>query len=455
MSARTIVVGAGVSGLAAAHRVLEHDPGRDVIVLEAGNRPGGWIRSERADGYVIEHGPDSIITDKPWALDLVRRLGLESEIVTTLPESRGAYVVCRGKLERVPEGFSLLAPVRIRPFLATPILSWRGKARAALDLVLPRAQKPDESLASFVRRRFGPELLDRLAQPLAAGIYGADPEALSLRATMPRFLDLEAQTRSVAYGLWRKQRAARGEAASGARYGLFISFREGCQRIVDALADKLGDRVRTNAKVTRTSWDGGFRVHLEGGEALEAEHVILAVPAHRAASFLEPVDPELSSLLAQIRYGSAATATFAFRREEIPHPLDAYGFVVPAIERRDLLAATWSSRKWPGRAPPGMELIRVFFAGDVVERGDDALVDAGLRELRELMGIRAEPSLVRFARYPRAMPHYHVGHLELVDRIDERVARLEGLALASNAYRGVGIPDSIHQGELAADRFAG
>ena len=462
MSDRVVVVGGGVSGLAAAHRILELDPAREVVVLDAAGEPGGALRTERTeDGYVIELGPDSIITDKPWALALAKRLGLEGEIVKTRPESRGAYVVAHGRLERVPEGFSLMAPVNPAAFLASPILSWRGKARAALDLVLPRSSgEDDESLASFVRRRFGEELLERLAQPLVGGIYGADPELLSLRATMPRFVEVEQSSRSVAYGLWLEQRrgAAGGEAASGARYGLFISFRDGCQRLVDALVERLGDRVRTGItaeRIERGSGETAYWVHTQQGELFDAEHVVLAVPAHRAASMLASIDDGIAALLASIPYGSAVTATFAWRREEIPHPLDAYGFVVPTVERRDILAATWSSRKWPGRVPAGMELVRVFLGtardGSLLERDDDAIAGASRRELRDLMGIRAEPQLTRITRFPRAMPHYHLGHLALVDRIEARVADHPGLALAGNAYRGVGIPDAIHRGEQAAE----
>lgn len=459
MTGRIVVVGGGISGLAAAHHLLELGAARDVVVLESGDRAGGVIRSERTgDGYVIEHGPDSIITDKPWGLALARRLGLEEEIVTTRSENRGAYVVARGRLERVPEGFSLMAPVDIGAFLRSPILSWRGKARAALDLVLPRGSADDESLSSFVTRRFGRELYDRLAQPLVGGIYGADPEMLSLRATMPRFLDIERAERSVSWGLWRRQRAMGEAKASGARYGLFVSFRDGCQRLVDALVDRLGDRVRLGRSVTAVSPEGrGFVVRTDGGEALDAFGVVLAVPAHRAAALLEGLDAELSGLLGRIPYGSAVTASFAWRREDIPHPLDAYGFVVPAVEGRGVLACTWSSRKWPHRAPEGMELLRVFFGGPggehVLDEPDDVLVERARGELRDLMGIAAEPVLVRVSRHARAMPHYHVGHLALVERIEACVARHPGLALAGNAYRGVGIPDSVHAGERAATQL--
>lgn len=465
-SAPVVVVGAGISGLACAHRLVELDADREVLVLEASERAGGNVRSERTeDGFVIEHGPDSIITDKPWALDLAKRVGLEDELVSTVPDNRGAYVVAHGRLEPIPEGFAMMAPVRIGPFLKSPILSWRGKIRAGLDAVMPRGTADDESLASFVRRRFGDELFERLAQPLVGGIYGADPEKLSLRATMPRFLDIEKESRSVSLGLLRRQRqakarAAQSQAASGARYALFVSFRGGCEALTERLVDRLGDRVRTSSAVTALEPvpDGGWTL-TAGGERIDASAVVLATPAHRSGALVQPWDPELADLLEAIPYGLAATVTFAFRREQIPHPMDAYGFVVPTVERRKILAATWSSRKWPERAPAGMELVRAFLGGPgnehVVDQDDDTLIESALGELRNIMGAHGEPSLVRVDRYVRAMPHYHVGHGEQVARIDERVGAHRGLALAGNAYDGVGIPDSVHRGERMAERLAG
>jgi oxygen-dependent protoporphyrinogen oxidase len=461
MAKRIVVIGGGISGLAAAYRVTELDPSAEVVLLEATDRVGGLVRTEVHGDYVIERGAESIITDKPWALALARRLGLEGEIVSTRPENRGAYVVAHGRLERIPEGFSLLAPVEILPFLKSRILSPAAKARAALDLVLPRGHADDESLAAFVRRRFGEELFDRLAQPLVSGIYGADAARLSLGATMPRFIEMERTSRSVSYALWQKQRKSGGQAASGARYGLFISFRRGNQTLVDALDRALGDRVRRSRRVTSIAprKKGGVKVHLEKGAAIPCDAVIVALPAHAAARLLAPVDEELGSLLRAIRYGSAATTAFVFDRAQISHPLDAYGFVVPVVEHRAVLASTWLSRKWPGRAPEGKELVRVFLGGarreDVARWSDEELVSASLRELEHLIGLRGGPELVRIDRYLDAMPHYLVGHADLVAHIERRVAGLAGIELAGNAYRGVGIPDSVRSGELAAQVVLG
>jgi oxygen-dependent protoporphyrinogen oxidase len=457
---KVVVVGGGVSGLAAAHRVLELDPSASVTVLERSNVLGGGLRTERANGYVIEVGPDSIITDKPWALDLIRRVGLGDRMIGTIPQNRGAYVVCRGRLERIPEGFSMMAPLEVASFLRSPILSWPAKSRAGLELVLPRGHDPDESLRSFVTRRFGKELFERLAQPLVGGIYGADPARLSLRATMPRFVDMEQEARSVAMGLGSKQRAAKkqggGDSASGARYGLFVNFEGGSQTLIDALVGALARaKLETSADVTRLERSGeGFRVVTAGG-AIDADAVIVALPAWAAAPLLRPHDDELAGLLGGIAYGSSATVTMAFERDAIEHPLDAYGYVTPTVERRTALASTWASRKWKGRAPEGMELIRVFLGGysrpEVARWPTEDLVRAARREVRELVGARGEPALVRVQRYLDAMPQYEVGHRALVRRIEARVAGLPNLALAGNAYRGVGVPDAIHQGERAAE----
>lgn len=457
---RVVVIGGGVSGLAAAHKLVTARPDLEVTVLEASSRVGGVQSTEITDdGYLIERGADSFITDKPWALALAHQLGLHDEIISTNTANRGSYVVAQGRLQRVPDGYSLMAPTRLWPFLKSPIFSWRGKARVALELALPRGKaNDDESLASFVERRFGREAFERLAQPMVAGIYGADPFRLSLRATMPRFLDAEKETRSVILNLRAKEKKAKKEHAGGARYALFVSFRKGMQTLPDALQRALGDRVRLNvsARGLVKHANETYELRLSDGSVIEADAVICALPASASAPLVENVDPRLSTLLGEIEFGSAAAVTFAFRTMDVPQPLDAFGFVVPAAEKRECLASTWASVKFEGRAPKGMCLLRVFLGGhsgkELLKRDDDELIAAAKRELRALMGISASPHLTRVRRWPDAMPQYFVGHLDRVRAIERALAAHSSLALAGNSLYGVGVPDAVHSGQNAAER---
>lgn len=454
MKPDVVVVGAGPAGLAAAYHLRNR--GAEVVVCEASDRVGGLIRTELRDGYVIEHGAESIITTKPEALELSKELGLEPRIIRTKKENRGAYVVRGGRLVRIPRGFNVVAPASPWGLLQSDVLSWGGKARAALDVVLPRgSESDDESLGHFVRRRFGPELLERLAQPMAAGIYGAHPSRLSLRATMPRFLDLEATARSVTLGLMRQVGAA---DVSGARYGLFINYDDGSEVLTHELHSRLSD-VRLDTPVLGIETrPGGYTVVVQGGERLDADAVVLAVPAWRAANLIRKLLPRAAAELRSIPYGSAATVTMAWPREHVPHALDASGFVCPSVEARLLLAATWSSAKWPGRAPDDSVLIRAFIGGnerdEVVGFEDDELEVIARRGLTELMGIEAPPSWAIVDRYVRAMPRLQTGHLARIDRIERDFEGIRGLAIAGGYLRGVGIPDTLASGRRAAESVA-
>ncbi|HEX8147778.1 MAG TPA: protoporphyrinogen oxidase, partial [Pyrinomonadaceae bacterium] len=343
---RVVIVGGGVSGLAAAHRLAESQSKEnplEVVLLEASNRLGGTVRTHRREGFLIEGGPDSFISEKPEALALAKRLGLAGRITGTSEQHRRSFVVRGGRLRPTPEGFQLLAPSRVLPFLTTDIFTWRGKARMALDLVLPRRRgangRDDESLAAFVRRRFGREALERMAQPMVGGIYTADPEALSLRATMPRFLEMERRDRSLILSMWKAGRRAgeagrHGRGASGARYSLFLSFDEGTQVLTDALAARLpAGSVRLNTRVESLSYarDAGavgarrWLLKIAGGEEVSADAVVLALPAHASARLVRDVDDGLAEELEAIPYASTATVNLAFRREDIRHPLDGFG----------------------------------------------------------------------------------------------------------------------------------
>lgn len=459
-----MVVGGGISGLAAAHRLGELDPGLKVTLVEAGGRLGGVIDSCRRDGLLIERSADNFITNVPWAVDLCRRVGLGDALLATAGGQRSALVVHRGRLVRVPAGFMLLAPARLWPLLTTPLLSPWGKLRLLAEYFVPRRRtKGDESLASFARRRLGREVFERIVQPLVGGIYTADPEKLSLHATLPRFVEMERRYGSLIRGAAASGTSARGQGGeSGARYGLFVAPRDGLSSLVAAIAARLpAGSVRLNSPVERiaAAGDGTWMLTIAAaGEAIACDGVIVAAAAPRAAAMLAELDPALAVELARIEYAGTSVVSLVYRREQIAHPLDGFGFVVPAVERRRILAGSFSSVKFAGRAPEGMVLVRVFIGGacqgELADLPDDQLRQIATDELRELLGAGGEPDVVDVARWPRSMPQYHVGHGELVGAIDARVSRWPRLALAGNAYHGVGIPNCIHSGETAAEHVA-
>ncbi|MGH7925482.1 MAG: protoporphyrinogen oxidase [Candidatus Binatus sp.] len=463
---RVAIIGGGISGLAAAFRLRELAAALEfpleTALFEKGPTLGRALATVRHDGFVIETGADSFLSEKPWALELAKRLGLESELIKTDERFRKTLVVRAGRLAEIPEGFSLLAPTRFLPVFRSPLFSVPGKLRMALEPLIPaRREGGDESLASFVTRRLGREVLDRVAQPLAGGIYTADPELLSLAATMPRFIEMERRYGSLYKGLRAASRnsTVRARGTSGARWSLFLSFRGGMRALVEALATRLGESVRTGTAVAGLAradgGAGGWRVEMPEGAGFDADAVIVATPAYDAARLLKPHDAELARLLDEIDYSSAASVNLAYRAAELPRLPESFGFVVPVTERRKIIACTFSSVKFAHRAPEGTVLMRTFLGGalqaEMMGLDDAALVAAAREEIAALLGVRAEPIFAHVQRWPQQMPQYAVGHLDRVARIERRTATLRGLALAGAAYRGVGVPDCIHSGEQAAE----
>ena len=464
---RIAVVGGGIAGLAAAHRVTEiareKNSALEILLFEARERVGGAIATERVDGFVVEAGPDSFISAKPWALALCERLGLREHLISTNPSRQTVLVVRNGRAVPLPEGFLLIAPTRFFPFMTTPLFSLGGKLRMAAEYFMPRGgANEDESLASFVTRRFGREALDRVVQPLIGGIYAADPEKLSLAATMPRFLEMEQARGSVIKGMLREKRQSPAQRAeSGARWSLFLSLAGGMQELVDAIAARLPEGcVRTHTRVTDVSWDAAsqtWTIVADGG-AVDVGGVIMAAPAYAAGGLIRRVAPEIARELDGIPYTSTATVSLAYRQADIPRELGGFGMIVPAIEKRKILACTFSSVKYAGRAPAGSVLLRAFTGGALQPEffdQDDASMEKNARsELSELLGIAAEPVFTRVHRHPRAMPQYPVGHLASMRRIEQELEKLPSLRLAGNAYYGVGIADCVHSGEKAAEAVA-
>src|SRR2546430_8117922 len=387
----------------------------EIVLLEASERLGGVIRTLRHDGFLLEGGPDSFISEKPEAFELAKRIGIAARLIETNSAHRRSFIVRDGKLRAVPEGFQLLAPTRFWPFVMTDIFSWTGKARMALDLVLPRRMaangSDDESLAQFVRRRLGREALERMAQPMVGGIYTADPEQLSLRATMPRFLEMEREHRSLIRAMWkrgRQQSATESRGTSGARYSLFLSFDEGMQVLSDSLVARLKNvSIRLNTKAESVAFETTsqqWKIRVSADETINADAVCLALPAYTSANLLRDVDAPLAAELDAIPYASTATINLAYKRADIPHTLDGFGFVVPLIERRATLACTFSSIKFAGRAPVGHALLRAFVGGalqpEMFDLDEQPMLEAVRRDMRELLGINAPPLFAHVEKWP-------------------------------------------------------
>ncbi|MAE63863.1 MAG: protoporphyrinogen oxidase [Phycisphaeraceae bacterium] len=465
---RVVIVGGGVTGLSAAHRLDDIARAQrrpiEIILLEASDRLGGVIRTHRRDDYLIESGPDQFITARPWAVDLARRLGIDGEIQpTTGPHPR--VLIGRGaRLLPLPEGFMVMAPTRMWPMATTPLLSWRGKCRAIMDLLLPaRREDGDESIAAFIRRRFGREMLDRIVEPLIGSIYGAPLDQLSVRATMSRFVELEQKDRSLILAMRRqgKKRSSAGAGTGGPRYGMFVTFRNGLQTLVDALTARVGNFARLGVEVRaieRTGTDAPrYHVALGDGGRIDADAVLVAAPGPSATKLLSSLDEALTGSLASIPYGSTSIVHLAYRRDQVGHALDAYGIVCPPDERGAVNAASFSSIKYPGRAPDDMVLLRGIVKPDRCDgdASDDSLAAAAHGQFSEWLAIRGAPAFSSVDRWDRVLAHYRVGHPDRIAGIEQRLEQYPGLELAGNAYRGVGIPDCIHSGETAAERLAG
>jgi oxygen-dependent protoporphyrinogen oxidase len=537
---RVAVLGAGLTGLAAAFRLQELATARgeaiEVTLFEAGSRPGGLVGTERIGGYLVDIGADSFLTNKPGAVGLCRRLGIEGRLVATDTRFRGALVLHQGQTVPIPEGFQLLSPTAIWPIITTPLFSTWGKLRLLAEWLIPGRYRSirrtsaksasadaspeiplvDESLSDFVLRRFGREALDRLVQPLVGGIYTSDPQRLSLAATMPRFLEMERDHGSlIRAALRQKSRpesrpSAKAGAAgatggmgtqterpvdtsSGARYGLFAGLKEGMQELVDRLHASVAKSCsfRLNTQVvsvtanaspvagklplsellpsvlppsvpghpttSSTGYGTGYLLTLADGTIEPFDAVLIAVSAVQMGPLVQQLNPRLSAALQQIEYASSAIVVSGHRLADIRHPLDAFGLVIPHAEGRKILAVSFSSRKFPDRAPPDHVLLRTFIGGalqpELLQQSDEQLLQMVREELGDLLGVRGEPDFMRVYRYRQAMPQYHVGHLEQVAKIEGFSREHPGIALAGIACRGVGVPDAISSGESAAEQI--
>lgn len=501
---RIAIIGGGISGLAAAHRLTELLPKAELSLFEASDRLGGVLHTVHRDGFLIEQSADNFLVKPSAGIDLCRQLGIASDLLTTDESRRRAFVVRDGKVIPIPDGFYLMSPRKLWPLLTSPALSLTGKLRLLCEPFIGRgpAATPtsdlrspsppsDESVASFARRRLGREAFERFVQPLVAGIYTADPEQLSMAATMPQFLEFERERGSLLRAtlfpkksrtgcLPRAQRVEASDqlqddsvhnshatdAASGARYGLFVTPKDGMASLVNSLAARLpSNAIHVKSPVSHLTHNAnGWRLDFPAPPPTllipppAFNSLVLAVPAHAAASLLISSDAELSAELSGIEYAGCAVVSLGFARNQVGHPLNGFGFIVPAIERRRIIAGSFASLKFPNRAPADQVLIRAFIGGavqpELLDLSDDELCRVAREELAELLQISGRPLLSNIARWPRSMPQYHVGHLARIGRIEELAGRYPNLALAGNAYRGVGIPQCIASGIAAAEKIA-
>ncbi|HZU84505.1 MAG TPA: protoporphyrinogen oxidase [Polyangiaceae bacterium] len=466
MADRLVVVGGGITGLAAAYaattRAKEAGRAVEVTILERAPRFGGNIVTERVDGFLLDGGPDSWVVSKPHATALARELGLGERLVPTNESTRRYYIVWAGRLHPVPEGLVLGVPTRLAPLARTGLFSIGGKLRMAFEPWVPARRfdgDDDESIADFAARRLGREAGERLVAPLLGGISAADASDVSVRAAFPQLVAMEREHGSLVRGMRAAARARRTPGDSRSRQsGAFVSLRGGVGELVEALVERLKDMrvvLRAGTAARRLGREGGrWAVESDAGERIACDAVLLATPLNAAARIVEALDPDLARLLASVPYTSTATVFLAYRRADVAHPLDGVGFVVPRGIGRSILASTWVSSKWPGRAPDDHVLLRAFFGGaggePVLARDDDALAALAQGELRAVMGLAAAPVWTRVFRFDQARAQMRVGHLAAMRAVRERVAQTAPrLLLAADGFDGAGIPDCVRQGQEA------
>lgn len=452
---RIAIVGGGISGLAAAYALeQQRRSGAPVeyVLFESGSRLGGVLVTEHADGCVIEAGPDSFLTEKPWAIELCRQIGLADQLIGSNDAQRKTYILVNGKLVVMPDGLMFMVPTKILPTVLSPLFSFGTKLRMAQEWFHPpHKAEHDETVATMVERHYGQEMVDRLADPLLSGVYGGTAGKLSVRAVLPRFAEMESK-----YGsLGRAMLAGRRKMGGIPSRPLFTSLKEGMQQMVDKLVARLSSaslltNVAVNAVTLRTdSWAVSA-----GARSDQFDAVILAVPAAAAAALLSSADTKLAAELSGINYSSSVTVNLGYDAQVRSSLPPGFGFLVPRSEGKRLLAATFVHNKFPHRAPQDRALIRCFLGGatdeQVLELSEQEIIGIVQAELRQIIGLTADPLFAHVSKWRKAMAQYGVGHLERLDRIERLRQTLPGLALAGNAFRGIGVPDCVRSGSDAA-----
>ena len=475
---KMIVIGGGIAGLAAAYYAQKNAPGSTTVtLLERADYFGGKIVTDRTDGFVVEGGPDTFIVTKPWAMRLCKELGIADRLRGTNPQTKKTYILKKERLHELPGGLTMMIPTEFGPMIRTGLLSWPEKARMGMDFLLsPAADNGDETMGKFVTRRLGRAAYESLIEPLMSGIYAGDGDKLSLQATLPYLRDLELKHGGLVKGALavRRERVKKARvngnapisaslSVSPGSRSIFLTPITGLAEIVEALVTELetdGANLRLNTSITHLKPDNlisdTWNLTLDTGETLVADAVIFATPPYVTADLIEGFAPDLAGELREIEYVTTATVTMAYKESDLVRPLDGYGYVIPRREGRKALACTWTSTKFPHRAPDGYALVRVFIgrAGqEDIPWDDEGLKAVAREEVRLTLGITAEPLLTRIYTWEKAMPQYNLGHPARLERIEAMLAEIPGLALAGNGYRGIGIPDCIYSGELAAEKI--
>lgn len=449
------IVGGGISALACA--VALKEKGFDFTLFEKENAVGGKLFTEKIGGFTIEGGPDSYLPEKIWSVQLIKKVGLADRMLCSNDERKGTFIYSRGRLHPLPEGVMLMVPTMIMPLAKSRLISWPGKVRMGMELfVPPRKETKDESLAEFVTRRLGRECLEKIAEPLVAGIHTSNPDNMSVLATFPRFVEMERKSGSLIRGMVAAMKRMPPPKPAGPRMTYFMSLKGGMRELVQGCVSYVGaERIRTGVAVVSLEKKGsGYRLTFSDGATSEFDSVVIATPAYITKEILGKLDEELCSRLSAIAWSSSATVSIAFRKEDIKKPLPGFGFIVPRVENRRINACTWSSVKWSHRAAEDAMLIRSFVGGghheELVSLDDESLLAIVLEELRELIGIAAPPVFSKVYRWFQGMPKYTVGHLERIAAIDEKCRMHPGVFLIGCSYHGIGIGDCVKSGFDAA-----
>ena len=448
-----IIIGGGISGLSAAYYLAKG--GVSSTIIELRPRLGGVIQTERVEGCTIEAGPDSFLSVKPAALELIRELGLEGDVIGSNDQLRKTYVWKHGRLIALPDGLMMMVPTKVLPLAATGLIGWGTKVRMGLELLrAPRVGAGDESVAEFIEEHYGAEAVDYLAEPLLAGIYGGSPSELSVRSVLPRFVELAQRHGSLTRGVLAERAKMRSNA--DAPPPLFRTLKGGLGQMVAGVTAAIRGKTQVRqARAEAIARAGGtFRVQV-GGNWLTADRIVVACEAHSAGAILAGIDGRVAELLAGVPYSSSMTVALGFDAADLGSLPRGFGFLVPKKERRRLVACTWVGTKFSYRVPDGKVVARCFLGGTsdpgVLAESDEAVIAAVTAELRDIAGVIARPRFTRIFRWPRSMAQYPVGHGERLSEIEARVAAIPGLYLAGNAYQGIGIPDCIRMGRAAAE----